>query len=79
MIGVVESGEQHRYIGILTMTKRHILSLNPAKARAAYHRAIAMAALHADSSLSVRLARYNAAMSKARSIEAMRSKEAVNG
>lgn len=52
-----------------TMTGRHILTLNPAKARAAFHRACAMAALHADSSLSVRLKRYNDAMAKARSLE----------
>ena len=61
------------------MTKRHILCLNPAKARAAYHRAIAMAALHADSSLSVRLSRYNAAMSKARSLEASLPKAVAHG
>lgn len=34
------------------------------------HRAMAMAALHADSSLSVRLKRYNAAMAKARALDA---------
>jgi len=37
---------------------------------AAAHRAIALAALRADSSLSVRLKRYNAAMAKARALEA---------
>jgi hypothetical protein len=52
------------------MTKRRILTLNPSKARAAYHRACALAALHADSSLSVRLARYNEAMARARALEA---------
>lgn len=52
------------------MTVRHILTLNPNKARAAFHRACAIAALHADSSLSVRLKRYNAAMNKARALEA---------
>ncbi|WP_181295986.1 hypothetical protein [Pseudomonas sp. Q2-TVG4-2] len=61
------------------MTKRHILSLNPAKARAAYHRAIAIAALHADSSLSVRLSRYNTAMAKARSLEAVLPKVVTHG
>ena len=45
-------------------------ALIPSKIRAAAHRAMAIAALHADSSLSVRLKRYNAAMAKARSLEA---------
>lgn len=49
-----------------------IPALNPSalRERAAAHRAMALAALRADSSLSVRLKRYNAAMSKARSLEA---------
>lgn len=38
--------------------------------RAQAHRALALSTLRADSSLSVRLARYNAAMSKARALEA---------
>lgn len=37
--------------------------------KAAAHRAMAIAALHADSSLSVRLKRYNAHMEQARSLE----------
>ncbi|WP_325950352.1 hypothetical protein [Pseudomonas putida] len=45
-------------------------TLNPSKIRAAAHRAMAIAALHADSSLSVRLKRYNAAMAKARALDA---------
>jgi len=49
---------------------RHVLTLNPSKARAAAHRAMALAALRADSSLSVRLRRYNAQMAIARSLEA---------
>ncbi len=52
------------------MTKRRILSLNPSKIRAAAHRAMALAALHANSSLSVRLKRYNAHMQAARALEA---------
>lgn len=48
---------------------RHILTLNPSKARAAAHRAMALAALRADSSLSVRLKRYNAAMARARALD----------
>ncbi|MCY1534831.1 hypothetical protein D9M68_702150 [compost metagenome] len=51
------------------MTKRRILTLSPSIARARYYRACALAALHADSSLAVRLARYNAAMDKARALE----------
>ncbi|MDV7210127.1 hypothetical protein [Azotobacter beijerinckii] len=51
------------------MTQRHILTLNPSKARAAAHRAMALAALHADSSLSVRLHRFNRHMAIARSLE----------
>ena len=38
--------------------------------RAAAHRAMAFAALHANSSLSVRLARYNDHMARARALEA---------
>jgi hypothetical protein len=53
------------------MTKRHILTLNPSKARAAYHRACAMAALHSDTSLSNRLRKYNDHMSSARALEAV--------
>ncbi|GAB3380394.1 hypothetical protein [Azotobacter armeniacus] len=52
------------------MTQRHTLTLNPSKARAAAHRAMALAALRADSSLSVRLKRYNDQMAKARALEA---------
>lgn len=44
-------------------------ALNPSKIRAAAHRAMAMAALRANSSLSVRLARYNRHMDRARSLE----------
>lgn len=51
------------------MTLRRILTLNPTKARAAYHRACAIAALRADSSLSTRLKRYQNHMSCARALE----------
>ena len=44
-------------------------ALNPSKTRAAAHRAMALAALHANSSLATRLARYNRHMSIARSLE----------
>jgi len=45
-------------------------ALNPSKIRAAAHRAMALAALHANSSLATRLARYNDHMAKARALEA---------
>ena len=45
-------------------------ALNPSKIRAAAHRAMAIAALHANSSLATRLSRYNAHISKARALEA---------
>ena len=51
------------------MTKRHTLTLNPSKSHAAAWKARAFAALRADSSLSVRLARYSVAMAKARALE----------
>lgn len=44
-------------------------ALRPSKIRAAAHRALALAALHADSSLRTRLARYNDHMAKARALE----------
>ena len=44
-------------------------ALNPSKIRAAAHRAMALAALHANSSLATRLSRYNAHMAKARALE----------
>ena len=48
----------------------HMHALNPSKIRAAAHRAMALAALHANSSLATRLARYNTHMAKARALEA---------
>ena len=44
-------------------------TLNPSKFRAAAHRAMALAALHANSSLATRLARFNNHMAKARALE----------
>lgn len=44
-------------------------ALNPSAPHAAAFRAMALAALRADSSLSVRLARYNSHMAKARPLE----------
>ncbi|MFC0668931.1 hypothetical protein ACFSKY_07825 [Azotobacter chroococcum] len=47
-------------------------ALNPSalQQRASAHRAMALSALHADTSLSVRLRRYNEHMAKARALEA---------
>lgn len=45
-------------------------ALTPSKNRAAAHRAMALAALHTNSSLATRLSRYNAHMTKARALEA---------
>lgn len=48
---------------------RTTLSINPSKSHAAAWKARALAALRANSSLSVRLRRYNEAMARARSLE----------
>lgn len=48
----------------------HTLNPTALRKRAAAHRAMAIAALHADSALSVRLKRYNVAMTKARALAA---------
>lgn len=48
----------------------HPLNPSALRKRAVAHRAMAIAALHADSALSVRLKRYNAAMTKARTLVA---------
>jgi len=51
---------------------KHPHALNPSalQQRAAAHRAMALSALRADSSLSVRLSRYDDHMAKARALEA---------
>ncbi len=54
-------------------------ALIPSKIRAFALRRMALAALHADSSLSVRLRRYNAAMAKARALEACWNSEVRHG
>lgn len=48
---------------------KHTLNPSVTSAKAAAHRAMTMAALHADSSLSVRLKRYNTQMAIARTLE----------
>lgn len=53
------------------MQPMHSNTQNPSatSGKAAAHRAMAIAALHADSSLAVRLKRYNAHMEQARTLE----------
>jgi len=64
------SGKTTRTLEAFAMTSRHTLTLNPSKSHASAWKARAFAALRADSSLSVRLRRYNEAMARARSLEA---------
>jgi hypothetical protein len=68
LIGVRGAGSQP-LIRNSAMTQRRILTLNPSRARAAFHRACALAALRADSSLATRLARYNAHMERVRALD----------
>ena len=56
-------------LGAVSMKHSHALNPSAIQQHAASLKARAIAALHADSSLSVRLARYNAAMAKARALE----------
>jgi hypothetical protein len=57
--------------GALPMQFSRTQNPSTASGKAAAHRAMAIAALHADSSLSVRLKRYNAHMEQARTLEAV--------
>ncbi len=50
---------------------KHLHALNPSRLRAAAHRRMAFAALRADSSAAVRLARYQHHITKARALEAV--------
>lgn len=58
-------------IGVPTMAKLRLLPTRDPSARAAAHKAMAKAALFADSSAAVRLKRFNAHMQKARRLEAV--------
>lgn len=64
------SGEIYRYIGASLMIFRQKITLNPSKARAAFHRACAIASLHSESSLSSRLKKFNSHMDRAKALEA---------
>lgn len=70
------SGRTTRTLEASAMTSRHTLTLNPSKSHSAAWKARALAALRADSSLSVRLNRYNAAMARARDLEAQEVRHA---
>ena len=59
------SGGSSNYTGVSSMTTR-----NQSKARASAHRAMALAALHSNTSLAVRLKRYNHHRAIQRSLEA---------
>ena len=65
---LVASGGGSSTLGAPPMKYLH--ALNPSKLRAAAHRRMAFAALHADSSLSTRVSRYQHHMTKARTLEA---------
>ncbi|MEB0149944.1 hypothetical protein [Pseudomonas sp. CCC2.2] len=62
-------GSSKNEIGAVTMQFSRTQNPSAASGKAAAHRAMAIAALHADSSLSVRVKRYNAHMEQARSLE----------
>lgn len=63
-------GSSESEIGAPPMKRSHALNPSPRCIRVAAHKAMALAALHANSSLSTRLARYNHHMQRARAIEA---------
>ncbi|MBD8098438.1 ash family protein [Pseudomonas fluorescens] len=69
-IAATQSRRKDRGSSQKDMGAPHMHAINPFKIRAAAHRAMALAALHANSSLATRLSRYNAHMSKARALEA---------
>lgn len=66
-----QSREKDRGSSMTQVGATHMHALNPSKVRAAAHRAMAIAALHADSSLSVRLNRYRHHMDRARALTAV--------
>ena len=69
-IAATQSRRKDRGSSQKDMGAPHMHAINPSKIRAAAHRAMALAALHANSSLATRLSRYNAHMSTARALEA---------
>lgn len=63
-------GSSNTTLGAAHMKHTHALNPSTLQSHIAALKARAIAALHANSSLSVRLARYNAAMDRARALEA---------
>ena len=74
--GTVDGGSKHK--GAIPMAKLRLFPTRNPSARAAAHRAMAKAALFADSSASTRLKRYNHHIEKAQQLEA-RALNAVSG
>ena len=70
-------GSSNQTVGAPPMKHPHALNPSALQQHAAAWKARALAALRADCSLSVRLARYNAAMARAREIEARASAGAL--
>lgn len=66
-----DRGSSSKAKGAPPMQFSHTTNQSVTTGKAAAHRAMAMAALHANSSLSVRLKRYNHHMSQARALESV--------
>lgn len=70
IIRLAANGGSSSTLGAPPMKCSHALNPSPRCLRVAAHKAMALAALHANSSLSTRLARYNHHMQRARALEA---------
>lgn len=70
ILRLAASGGSSSTLGAPPMKRSHALNPSPRCIRVAAHKAMALAALHANSSLSTRLARYNHHMQRARALEA---------
>lgn len=70
IIRLAANGGSSSDTGAPPMKRSHALNPSPRCIRVAAHKAMALAALHANSSLSTRLARYNHHMQRARALEA---------
>lgn len=70
ILRLAANGGSSSTLGAPPMKRSHALNPSPRCIRVAAHKAMALAALHANSSLSTRLARYNHHMQRARALEA---------
>ena len=70
IIRLAADGGSSSTLGAPPMKRSHALNPSPRCIRVAAHKAMALAALYANSSLSTRLARYNHHMQRARALEA---------